>query len=58
MQREVVVWGKRVPLEVEKRSGAHWIARGAYRGQPLEAEARSEGSALAEWRRLAECCAN
>lgn len=57
MQREVVVREKRVSLEVEKRSGVHWVATGAYLGHSLEAEARTEGSALAEWRRLAECCA-
>lgn len=54
MEREVVVDGKRLSLDLERKSGTSWVASGTYRGKPLAVEGRSEGSALTNWIRAAE----
>ncbi len=50
----VFVFGEPHPVTVEQKSKSVWVAVGEYKGESIQAQDQSEGSALAGWREAAE----
>lgn len=54
MAKHIVrVWDKQLEITVVQKSKSVWIAVGTYMGKRVEAQGRSEGSAMANWREAA-----
>lgn len=54
MATTVNVWGKPYVVTAHMKSKSVWVASGDYMGKPISVQDRSEGSAIALWRKTAE----
>jgi len=49
----VMVWGRPCTVSVYRKSKTVWVATGAYMGESITVQDRSEGTALKRWREAA-----
>jgi len=49
-KRTVTVWGERISIEVYEEHKTVWVAKGTYKGEPIEVKDRSIDAVVKLWR--------